>query len=236
MRRIALALLVVGVAACSGKEAAPVAAAPAPVAAAPVPVAAPAAPVAGAPGAPGMPGMPGAGGAGGAGQAAALAALQQQQLAALGAGAGQQKPVVNWRDMLPLLTDELAGWKAQGDASGETSAMAAFHVSHVKRAYKKDALSADVEIVDTAMMPALVQAFSMARLASKDGSDGYARGGDLAGSPSWEEWRKGGRAEVTALVAKRFLVKAHAGGLPDTKALTELVGKIDLGKLAALDK
>ena len=161
---------------------------------------------------------------------------QMQKQAMQQAGMGQQKTAVNWRELMPLLGDDLAGWKAEGEAKGQTTAAMGMTFSQVERAYSKDGKRANVQIFDTAVMPQLAAAFNMARTMSSDGSDSYARAVDIGGAPGWEQWHKGGSSEVTVLVGNRFLVKATASGLADAKGLTESLGKIDLVKLAALNK
>ncbi len=224
MRRALLCAVVVsgffvGCTKDKGPAAASVTAAAVPVAAAPIA----AAPIAASPAAP--TGVP---------NAAQMARLQQQALAQ--AGAAQQKTAVNWRLLMPTLSDDLAGWKADGEAKGETTAIGAMSISKVERNYTKDGKPAHVEIVDTAVMPALASSFNMMRMASSDGSDRYARGFEVGGNPGWEEWSKGGSAKATVLISGRFLVAANASGLPDAKPMIELVGKIDAARLAALNK
>ncbi len=160
----------------------------------------------------------------------------QLQQAMMQAGVGQQKTAVNWRSLMPLLSDDLAGWKAKGDATGETTTAGAISVSKVERRYEKDGKEARVEIFDTAVMPALASSFQMLRMSSVDASDHYSRGIDLGGNPGWEDWRKNGSGEVTGLIGGRFLLKAGASGLTDAKPLVELVGKVDIPSLAALNK
>ena len=215
--RLVLAAFIV-VAGCNNdkpasNEAKP-AAAPAPAAAAPA-AAAPAA-------APGVPN--------------AAAQIAQMQKAMAAAGVAQQKPAVNWRELVPVLGDDLGGWKAKGETKGETNSAAGMTVSQVERSYEKDGKQVHVQIADTAVMPMLAQAFQMARMASTDASDHYARPIDFGGNPGWDEWHKGGSVEVTALVAGRFLVKATSSGLDDSKPLAAVIKGVDLGKLSALNK
>ena len=158
------------------------------------------------------------------------------QKAMAAAGAAQQKTAVNWRELMPLLGDSLGGWKAEGEAKGETNSAMGMSVSQVSRSYTKEGKTAKVEIFDTAVMPMLAQAFQMARMASSDGSDHYAKGIDVAGNPGWDEWKKSGESTVTTLVNNRFLLKASASGLPDSKPMGELVKAVDIGKLASLNK
>ena len=162
--------------------------------------------------------------------------MAQMQLAMAQNGVGQQKTAVNWRLLMPLLSDDLAGWKAKADATGETTAAGAISVSKVERQYEKDGHQTRVEIFDTAVMPMVANAFQMLRMTTSDGSDHYSRGFDLGGNPGWEDWRKNGSGEVTALIGGRFLIKAGTSGLSDTKPLVELLGSVDIGKLASLNK
>jgi hypothetical protein len=161
-----------------------------------------------------------------------IAQLQKQALGA--AGVAQQKPAVNWRALMPLLGDDLGGWKARGEATGQTASAAGMTISQVSRDYEKGGKQLHVEIADTAVMPMLATAFQMARSASSDGSDGYARAIDIGGNPGWDQWHKGGSADVMTLVSSRFLVKAQASDLSDSKPVADFIKAIDLGKLAAL--
>jgi hypothetical protein len=163
-----------------------------------------------------------------------IAQLQKQAMQQ--AGMAQQKTAINWRELMPLLGDNLGGWAAQGEAKGQTTAAMGMTISQVERSYSKDGKNANVQIFDTAVMPQLASAFQMARTMTSDGSDNYARGVDVGGQPGLEQWHKGGSSEVTLLVGNRFLVKATSSGLADAKGLTESLGKIDLAKLAALNK
>src|SRR4051794_6328729 len=64
--------------------------------------------------------------------------MAQMQKAMQAAGTAQQKTAVNWRDLMPLLGDSLGGWKASGEAKGETNAAMGMTVSQVSRSYMKD--------------------------------------------------------------------------------------------------
>ena len=218
MRKLAAILILV---ACNKSEpAAPAqqpAAAPPPTApaAAPPPTAAPTPPA-------GMPQDP-------------EKAMQQ-----LGQAMGQlQKPgakAVNWRDLVGLLGDDLAGWKATAPAKGETSSMGAFSVTEASRSYKNGDVSAHVKIVDTSMNNMLVAGWKMARSVTQDSSDHYQRPIDVGGQPAIEEWHSSKSGKITVLAADRFLIEVDSGNVPDTKGLAELAGKLDMGKLASLAK
>jgi hypothetical protein len=155
-------------------------------------------------------------------------------------GQATQNPnakAVNWRDILPLLTDGLGDWKASAPGSGESTAMGGFNITEAKRNYSKGTAVAHIKIVDTSMNQMLAAAFNMARMANVDASDHYQRGIDLAGNPGVEEWHQGSKhAKVSALIGGRFVVEADTNDAPDTKELVALVGKLDLAKLASLGK
>jgi hypothetical protein len=232
MRRIVLLSLVLAPLGCDDKKPAPASTAPAATSAPAMNAGAPAAPTGAAP----------------TGTAPAAnpndpAAQAQQALGGLLGAMGGQKPgappakAVNWRDLQPLLADELAGWKADGEAKGESTQMGAFSVTEVRRNYKKDALTTELKIVDTSMNTMLQAAFNMARMANVDASDHYAKGIDIAGAPAFEEWHASNKhAKVSALVGGRFIVETQVSGVPDGKPLVELVSKLDFGKLAGLAK
>ncbi len=142
---------------------------------------------------------------------------------------------VSWRDLVPLLPDGAGDWKAEAAATGESTSMGSMQVSNAKRTYKAGDGTANVQITDATMVPTMAMPFRMARQMRHDGSDGYNRPVDVAGQPGYEEWRASGKhGKVVLLVADRFLVEANADNQADTKALVELVGKIDLSKLSSL--
>ncbi|HZS38653.1 MAG TPA: hypothetical protein VFF06_17600 [Polyangia bacterium] len=224
MRRIALlSLLLLAPLGCDDKKGAP--AAPS------APSANPAAPsVPSAPNVPANPAVP-------ANPNDPAAQMQKALGGMFGAQNNPNAKAVSWRDLAPLLGDDLAGWKADGDVKGESTQMGAFSVSEARRSYKKGDSSATVKIVDTSMNTMLAAAFNMARMANVDASDHYQKGIDIAGAPGVEEWHSGGKnAKVSVLVGGRFIVESNTSGVPDAKPLVELVGKLDFGKLASLGK
>jgi hypothetical protein len=158
----------------------------------------------------------------------------------LGQAMGQlQKPgakAVNWRDLVGLLGDDIGGWKATAPARGETNTMGQFSVSEASRSYKNGDVTAHVKIVDTSMNNMLVAGWKMARSVTQDSSDRYQRPIDVGGQPAIEEWSSGKHGKVTVLASDRFIIEADAGGVPDTKGLAELAGKLDMSKLASLAK
>jgi hypothetical protein len=222
MRKLAVVLLAL---ACTKSEPAPPAqpAAPAAAPAPTVPVAAPPAAPAGKPAAPDDP-------------AKAVEQFGQQMGQAMGS---LQKPgakAVNWRELVALLGDDLGGWKATAPAKGETNTMGQFSITEASRHYKNGDVSAHVKITDTSMNSMLVAGWRMARSVTQDSSEHYQKPIDIAGQPGIEEWSSSKHGKIQVLAADRFLIDCDASGVPDTKGLAELCGKLDMGKLASLAK
>ncbi|MSP59992.1 MAG: hypothetical protein EXR72_06560 [Myxococcales bacterium] len=164
-----------------------------------------------------------------------MQALAQMQALTGAMGNNPNANVLNWRELAPLLPDEVAGWKASGEVKGESNTIGTISSTDVHREYKRGALTARVKIIDTSATAILAAGFGMARMISSDGSDRYQKGIEVAGHPAIEEWKAGSKhGKVTLLVGGRFLVEANASGVPDAKPLLALLGGLDLSKLAGL--
>ena len=69
----------------------------------------------------------------------------------------------------------------------------------------------------------------------KETSDGYEKSTKVNDQPGWEKWNTASKnGELNALVGKRFLLTIEGNGIPDTKTLHEVAGKIDMAKLSSL--
>src|SRR5262245_17681996 len=79
---------------------------------------------------------------------AAMAKITEEISKAAGVQPGAAK-AVNWRELLPLLPDEAAGWKAKAAGEGRTVEMGALSQTEVERTYAKGATEAKVKIIDT---------------------------------------------------------------------------------------
>ena len=93
-----------------------------------------------------------------------------------------------------------------------------------------------MKIVDTAMSQMLTLPYQMFLAAgySKQTSTGYEKATKVAGQPGWEKWDSEAKhAEVGLIVGQRFLVTVD-GSNTDAKTVHDLIGKMDLGKLAGL--
>ena len=57
----------------------------------------------------------------------------------------------------------------------------------------------------------------------------------LGGQPGWEKWHIDGKdGEVNAVVAKRYILSVQGRNVEDIKVLHDVVGKLDLARLAAM--
>jgi hypothetical protein len=200
VRNLSLALtlcLAVGCSSDNGGDGAQGASLPPPP---PLPTAAPSvpsAPVGVSPPAPGAPGLP-------QNPFAALQAIGQaaQQLNSQTPGG----PVVNWRDLVPFLPDQLAGFQAKGDVDGSTTTMQGMQITRVARKYEAGDDRLDLKIVDTSLAPFLRAPFALVGMVQEDSSDGYKKGTSIKGQPGIAEWRKSGRSELHMLAGQRFVI------------------------------
>jgi len=128
----------------------------------------------------------------------------------------------------------VSGWERE-EPKGE-SMTSPVKFSQAETAYSKGEARIEVKIVDTAMSQMLTLPYQMFLAAgySKQTSTGYEKATKVAGQPGWERWdSEAKRAEVGLIVGQRFLVTVD-GTNTDTKTVQDLVGKMDLGKLAGL--
>jgi hypothetical protein len=159
-----------------------------------------------------------------------------QAMAAGAAAAGNVKPVdpVSFRDLETLFPD-LSGWEKE-KPTGERM-MAPFAYSQAEVRYKKGDSRLELKIVDSGFNQLLLTPFAMMMQAGyeKETSSGYEKATTVGGQPGWEKWNTDGKdGEVTAFVGKRFLLTVNGRNVDDIKALHEVVGNVDLAKLAAM--
>lgn len=155
----------------------------------------------------------------------ALGKLGQDGQAAMG-------PVVSFRELLPFLKDDLAGFVADGAAEGKTSALQGMQVTEVKRRYKQGEQSLRVSITDTSLAPFMRAGFAMAQMVQEDSTRGYKKGGVFQGQPGIAEWNEHGKSELHVLAGGRFLIdisisKSSAG------AAEQLLNALDVSGIVA---
>jgi hypothetical protein len=151
-------------------------------------------------------------------------------------GSGNAKPVdpVSFRD-LQALFPTLDGWE-KGKPTGERMT-SPFRYSQAEVTYTKGDSRIQLKMADSGFNQLFFAPFALALQAGyeKETSEGYEKSTTIAGQPAFEKWNTESKnGEVTAIVGKRFLVSIEGNDIDDVKALREVVGKIDLAKLAAL--
>lgn len=150
--------------------------------------------------------------------------------------AAQPKPVdpVNWRKLTPFLGD-FDGWKAKGDAKGQTMTMQNFKISNASRRYEAGDKSLEIEIIDGSYHQMMYASFKMMKNFEVDTSDEYVKKCTIKKHPGIEQFRyKRNRGTVMLLVADRFLVKLEARNIKDTQVLKKIAEAMDLDAMAKL--
>ena len=129
---------------------------------------------------------------------------------------------------------DISGWEKEKPAGESMTAPVKF--SQAETAYTKDDARIEVKIVDTAMSKMLTMPYQMFLMTGyeKETDSGYEKAAKVGGNPGWEKWDgEAKRAEIGVIVGQRFMVTAE-GSDTDVKTVQDVVGKMDLAKLAAL--
>jgi hypothetical protein len=109
--------------------------------------------------------------------------------------------------------------------------------SRAEAHYEKGESRIELEITDTALNQLLLAPMSMFLSSgySERSDDGFKRAAKVGGQPGLEEWNsRSNRGEVTALVGKRYIVRATGHDVENIEAVRQVVETVDFGKLAAL--
>jgi len=149
---------------------------------------------------------------------------------------GETKPEdpVSFRDLQALFPD-LDGWE-KAKPTGERMT-APFPFSQAEVRYRKDDARLDIKIVDSGFNQLLFTPYAMFMQAGyeKETSNGYEKSTTVGGQPGWEKWHIDGKdGEVNAVVAKRYILSVQGRNVEDIKVLHDVVGKLDLARLAAM--
>jgi len=129
---------------------------------------------------------------------------------------------------------DIAGWEKEKPTGESMTTPVKF--SQAETAYTKGDARIEVKIVDTAMSKLLTMPYQMFLMTGyqKETDSGYERAAKVGGNPGWEKWdSEAKRAELGVIVGQRFLVTAE-GIDTDVKTVQDVIGKMDLGKLAGL--
>ena len=175
----------------------------------------------------------------GAAQAAKGLEQMAKGLEAMAGGAlsgDNPKPVnpVSFRELQTLFPD-LDGWE-KAKPTGERMT-APFSFSQAEVRYQKGDSRVEIKIVDSGFNQLLFTPFAMFMQAGyeKETSSGYEKSTTVGGQPGMEKWNTEGKdGEVMAFVGKRYILTVEGRNVDDIKVLHDIVGKIDLPKLAAM--
>jgi hypothetical protein len=154
-----------------------------------------------------------------------------------GSFAAQEKRVdpVNWRELVAFLAD-LSGYEAD-KPEGATTSMAEFKMSQASRDYRKGDLSVEVQVVDGGFFPGAYASYKAMENFEIDTSEQLIRKVTIQGFAGIENIDyEHKNAMLMLLVGDRFLLTIKGEPLGDSAGLKEIVGRLDLNKLAALGK
>ncbi len=152
------------------------------------------------------------------------------------AGEGDLKEVepVSFRDLQTVLP-ELSGWE-KGSPTGEKMS-APIAMSKTEVTYSKDEMSIEASVIDTGYRQMFFMPYMMMMAVGyeKESGTGYEKGTTVSGNPGFEKWDSESKdGELAVVVNKRFFVQLQGRNIPDNSVLRDLMGQVDLGKLAGM--
>lgn len=139
-------------------------------------------------------------------------------------------------ERLIALLPEVGGW-TRSEPEGSQSSVGGFTTSRAEAEYSNGDARMTLEIQDIALAKMMLAGLQMYTAAgySERTSRGFKRSATIGGHPGIEEWQNDSKdANVTAIVAGRYVVTARADDVPNTDSARKLIEAIDLAKLAAL--
>lgn len=142
---------------------------------------------------------------------------------------------VNVEPLIALLPNPSGGWLRGKPKGHPLTAGVAY--SAAEALYEKGEATIHLEIIDTGFNPLLLApiAFMLDAGFSERSADNYKKAAKLGGSPGFEAWDNDARvADVTAVVASRFIVTAKGRNVDNANTARALVQAVDQAKLAAL--
>jgi len=149
---------------------------------------------------------------------------------------GAQAQPVHFKELVSVLTIEPPeGWKMAEKPQGKTM-KSPVQVSEAEVEFKSgDDKEIEIKIVDGlgGMMPLM----NMAQGMEMESSEEYVKPIEIQGFKGTEKFEyKDKKGEIILPVANRFLVTIEGEGLENNELIKEVVGKLDLKKLAGLAK
>jgi hypothetical protein len=169
----------------------------------------------------------------GADQMAQGATAMAKGLEQMAKGTGEKVAVVDF-EKLGAAFPEVSGWK-RDEVTGTTTNFP-MAMSQAETNYRNGDAHIKLEVVDTALNQMLFAPFTMflAGNYSERSSDGYKKGVSIKGEPGFEDVStKNETAELTVVVAKRFIVTARGSGGAGIEPVRAVVEQLDFGKLTA---
>ena len=168
----------------------------------------------------------------GADQMAAGAAAMAKGLEQMAKGA-QSTEVVPF-ETLGATFPEVNGWK-RGEVTGSTTNFP-MKVSEAKTEYEDGDKRIRLGAVDATLAQMMMVPFASFLSAnfSQRSSDGYKKGTSVKGEPAFEEVNtRNETAELTVVVAKRFIISAHGNRGTTIENVRAVVEQMDFSKLTA---
>jgi hypothetical protein len=167
------------------------------------------------------------------GDAKAEAAAATEALGTL-LGGGQRVEPVQVDQLKPFLPETFAALPRKG-SSAERSGAAGLQVSAAHATYGEASRRVQLDVTDSGGAGGLVGLAAWANVQSeREDEQGTERTQTVGGRVLHEQsWKRDGSAEVSVIVAKRFIVKAAAQGVP-LADLRGAVSGLDLAKLEGL--
>ena len=162
-------------------------------------------------------------------------ALKQAEESVRQMQSGEAPEIINFRELKPLLPDDLNGLD-RTDLSGETTATMGFSVSQATGKYGEGEQTMEMSLVDiggvaTAMMG--MAAWSMTSI-DRESDREIERTMDYKGRKAFLRYNKKNRSgELTVIVSNRFLVTVKGRGI-EMDDLTDGMDEVDLDDLEDL--
>jgi hypothetical protein len=143
-----------------------------------------------------------------------------------------------WRSLRVFVPDKLDGYRARSVLEGHDLTLTPdITLLTARRAYARDGVSLDLEVIDTQHGERVRGVFKRTRELSRETANAVLRPMKVQGHPALSQWTQATRvARTSVLVADRFLVNANVKPADSVTPSIDAVQKLDwaaLEKLAA---
>lgn len=143
---------------------------------------------------------------------------------------------IEWEELVSFLID-VPGYEKHGEPEGETVSMMNQQWSRVSQEYRseKDDTDLEIEIVDSAGIPMIMQQFKSVMGLRADTSEEHVEQINIKGFPAVEIYEYDDQsAELVILIEDRFVVHLEGAEYQDTTQIKEISKKMDLQGIADL--